>query len=213
MHEDGVGLGLLSYPVLMSADILLYKGTHVPVGNDQLQHLELCRDIADQFNKRFGKGFFPLPVAQSGAVLRVMSLKDGNVKMSKSDPAAFSRINITDSNDLISQKIKRCKTDSISGVTFDEIQRPELANLLRIFAAVTGNSINELVKEYGTKEKIAFKHDLTEALCCKIQPIAKRIIELKEQPDLILASMKLGGERARDIADATMREVKAMIGL
>lgn len=166
-------LGLLAYPVLMAADILLYRATHVPVGDDQQQHLELARMIASTFNDRFSHAqqlpeVFPKPFpavdADATPLARVMSLREPAKKMSKSDPSAFSRIELTDSADTIRKKIMKATTDAIDGITFDKQQRPGVANLLAIFSAVTGESVDALAAEYATAQTGAFKRSVADAV-------------------------------------------------
>src|SRR5689334_9274802 len=163
-HRENAGLGLYAYPVLMAADILLYKATHVPVGDDQKQHLELARDIAGAFNRQYGRDFFPLPEPQIfGAATRVMSLRDGTKKMSKSDTSDYSRINMTDDADAIAQKIRKAKTDpeplpdSEKGLE----GRPEAGNLLSIYAALTDQSLAATVARFAGRNFSAFKEELS----------------------------------------------------
>ena len=210
--EDAlVSLGLLAYPVLMNSDILLYQSTIVPVGEDQFQHLELCRDTAQIFNNRYNKEIFPLPSTLKGKILRVMNLRDGNIKMSKSDISNMSRIDITDSKDEISKKIIKSKTDSENGITYDE-NRPEICNLLRIFSAVTDKSIDELVKLYANSERKVFKQDLIDAICFKLDPISKRFNELQNDRAYVELQMKEGANKANEIAVKTLKEVRDVMG-
>jgi tryptophanyl-tRNA synthetase len=183
-RADAVPLGLLSYPVLQAADILLYRATHVPVGEDQHQHLELARDVAGAFNRRFADGRPVLPppatVSLGGPVARVMSLRDGARKMSKSDADDGSRINLTDSADVIADKVRRARTDSVAGFTYDPAGRPDKANLLGIFAAVTGEGVEDVAARYATASAADFKRDLADALVAKVAPIGARIAQLME---------------------------------
>ena len=232
--KDTVPLGLLSYPVLQAADILLYKATHVPVGEDQHQHLELARDVAISFNRRFSGGSEggaatavlppPATVTLSGATARVMSLRDGTKKMSKSDPDDGTRINLTDSADQIVDKIRKAKTDSITGFSYDPQGRPDKSNLLGIFSAMTGESVEAVAARYANATASDFKRELADAVIAKIVPIGKRINELLKHDGSATSSsdggdcsyidtvLRRGGERAGAIAAETMREVRALTG-
>lgn len=209
-HEN---LGLYSYPVLMAADILLYKADLVPVGEDQKQHLELTRDIAGAFNRRFDREYFKLPepmiVAQ---VKRIMSLQDGTKKMSKSDESDLSRINLTDSSDDIVKKIKKAKTDSLPIITFDEL-RPEIYNLLNIFSAVSGKAPEAIAQEYETAGNGKFKTDLAENLIEKLRPIQEKLSRFKQDQTYVRQVLNQGREQASAIAAQTKKEVFAIIGL
>lgn len=214
------GLGLLSYPVLQAADILLYCATGVPVGEDQRQHLELSRDIANSFNFSFaredGAGFrFPLPETLSvpGRATRVMSLRDGLKKMSKSDPTEGSRIDLDDSPDTIRLKIRRAKTDSEPGLEFDPLRRPERSNLIALFAAVRDTSTEAIVDEFRSKNTLEFKEALADAVVARIGPIGaeySRLLADRTHLDAVLAA---GADRARAIAADTMRAVRDLTGL
>lgn len=165
------GLGLLAYPVLMAADILVYKATHVPVGEDQQQHLELARQIAATFNDRFKSEVFPKPFPvesdKQDALYRIMSLREPAKKMSKSDPSPLTRIELTDSADAIRKKIMKAQTDTIDGIFYDKQQRPGIANLLSIFSAVTDQTVDELVNEYATSQTGVFKKSVADAVIAK----------------------------------------------
>jgi len=182
--KEKASIGLYSYPVLMASDILLYDATHVPVGNDQKQHLELCRAIAQKFNNDFEAPKF-LRVPESliqKEFSRIMSLKDGMKKMSKTDPSDLSRINLTDSNDQISNKIKKAKTDPLP-IPFDLInlsQRPEAENLLGIYSSLTNQNLEKSVNEFGGKNFSEFKEKLSEILIERIEPISKEIKKLEK---------------------------------
>lgn len=213
--KEKAGLGLYAYPVLMAADILVYKATHVPVGEDQKQHLELTREVAGTFNHRYGKEFFPLPEPQIlGEATRVMSLRDGTAKMSKSDPSDMSRINLTDEPDVIADKIKRAKTDpealpdTIEGLA----GRPEADNLLTIYAAMTNISKAEAVKEFAGQQWSAFKPKLADATVAHLSPITARMRDLLADPAEIDRLLVRGGERARAIAEPVVEEVKQAMG-
>jgi tryptophanyl-tRNA synthetase len=206
------GLGLYAYPVLMAADILGYHATHVPVGEDQKQHLELARDIAGAFNRAYGEEFFPLPeplIMPTAA--RIMSLRDGSKKMSKSDPSDYSRITLTDDVDSIAKKIRKATTDSTPGVTYDPVGRPEVANLLTIYAALTDSTAQEVAEKYAGEQTLSFKNNLVEIAVEKLSPITARMRELMNDHSTLDAILKDGANRARAIAqpilDATMRRV------
>ena len=211
--REGAPLGLYAYPVLQAADILAYKATLVPVGEDQKQHLELSRDIAGAFNRKFGVDFFPLPEPLiTGEATRVMSLRDGRKKMSKSDPSDMSRINLTDDPDQIALKIRRARSDSIRGIWHDPENRPEASNLLRIYAALSERPIEELEREFRETLFSEFKQKLTELLIEKIAPITARMREyLADRPflDRVLAE---GAERAHAIAAPILEEVYDIVG-
>ena len=216
-HQQSVVVGLLDYPVLMAADILAYKATHVPVGEDQRQHLELSRDIADRFNREFGApGFFPLPEALTeGPGARIMSLKDGTKKMSKSDPAENSRINLIDDADTISRKIKKSKTDTLGDMPSDIAGlegRPEVANLVGIYGALANMSDEQVLAEYGGKGFGTFKPALAELAVEHLAPITERMRELMDNPDEIDAALRSGAERANALAEPIMEEVRQIVG-
>jgi len=233
--RENASLGLLAYPSLMAADILLYRATHVPVGDDQKQHLELTRDIAAKFNNDFSdkiaaaglgqpiqmgdetvNGYFPItePLIE-GPATRVMSLKDGSKKMSKSDPSDLSRINLTDDADAISRKIRKARTDpdalpsEVDGLT----GRPEADNLIGIYAALAERSKAEILAEFGGRQFSEFKPAMAELAVEKLAPVSGEMRRLLAAPDHIDAVLKDGGERARAIAATTMNDVKDIIGL
>ena len=206
-------LGLYSYPVLMSADIVLYKATHVPVGEDQKQHLELARDIAGAFNRHYEKELFPIPEPLIlGSATRVMSLRDGTKKMSKSDESDYSRLNLTDDADAIALKIRKAKSDMEEGMGYDEKARPEASNLLSIYAALTNQTLEAAVAECAPLNFSAFKARLAEAAVAHLAPITQKMRELKAAPDYIDQVLRDGSERANALAGQTMREVKDMVG-
>ncbi|MDG2521487.1 tryptophan--tRNA ligase [Caulobacter segnis] len=215
-HKERSSVGLYTYPVLQAADILLYKATHVPVGEDQKQHLELTRDIAQKFNNDFNApGFFPVtePVIE-GPATRVMSLRDGSAKMSKSDPSDASRINLMDDADAIASKIRKAKTDpeplpeTLEGLT----GRPEAKNLVDIYAALSGLTKDQVIAEFGGKGFGTFKPALAELAVEKMSPIGARMRELMADPAQIDAVLKDGAERARAIADPVVAETKKLVG-
>jgi tryptophanyl-tRNA synthetase len=223
--RENASVGLFVYPSLMAADILLYLATQVPVGEDQKQHLELCRDIAQKFNNDFaesiaahgfGDAFFPLtePLIQ-GPATRVMSLRDGTKKMSKSDASDYSRINLTDDADTISQKIKKAKTDpeplpsELDGLK----QRPEADNLVGIYAALANVSKEEVLRQFGGSQFSVFKPALSELAVEKLAPIAAEMRRLTADPGHIDHVLSDGAARARVIAQKTMAGVRDVVGL
>jgi tryptophanyl-tRNA synthetase len=215
-QRDNAGLGLYAYPVLMAADILLYKATHVPVGEDQKQHLELARDIAGAFNRRYEQEFFPLPEPQIfGAATRVMSLRDGTKKMSKSDASDMSRINLTDDADAVAQKIKRAKTDplplpdSIEGLK----DRPEAENLLSIYAALTNKTLAEAVAEFAGAQFSTFKGALADVAVAVLGPIGAEMKRLMADPAHVDAILRRGADRANAIAKPNLAQVFDITGL
>jgi len=210
---QGAMFGLFAYPVLMAADILLYRASQIPVGDDQLQHLELARGIAETFNKRHNKTVFPLPQPILSQATRVMSLRDGRVKMSKSDSNDRSRINLTDSKEEILFKLQKAKTDPLPGITYDPEKRPELANLLCIFSALSRRSVESLCHEYADAKMAEFKSALAPHLLETLGPINERIRELKEKPQWVDEVLQHGADRARTIARRNLKEVKEVIGM
>ena len=215
-HAERSSVGLFDYPVLQAADILLYKATHVPVGEDQKQHLELSRDIAQKFNNDYdAPAFFPLPEPLiQGPGARIMSLRDGAKKMSKSDPSDMTRINMTDDADTIMSKIKKATTDPLpvpenkGGLA----GRPEVENLIGIFAAVSERSVESVLAEFGGKGFGLFKPALAEALSARLAPIAAEMRRLNADPAALDAILKDGAERARAIAQPIMAEVRERVG-
>jgi tryptophanyl-tRNA synthetase len=216
MTRDNAGLGLYAYPVLMAADVLLYKATHVPVGEDQKQHLELARDIAGAFNRRYGVEFFPLPEPQIfGAGTRVMSLRDGLKKMSKSDESDYSRINLTDDADSIALKIRRAKTDPLplpDSVAESE-KRPEADNLLGIYAALSGTDKKAAVARFAGKNFSAFKDELAGVASAVMGKIGAEMRQLQADPGYIDGVLKRGTQRAEAIATPILAEIFDLMGL
>ncbi|MDG2284823.1 MAG: tryptophan--tRNA ligase [Alphaproteobacteria bacterium] len=213
--RDGAFVGLFTYPVLQAADILAYKATDVPVGEDQKQHIELSRDIAQAFNSMFGVDFFPLPEPRIQAeAARIMSLRDGSKKMSKSDPSENSRINMTDGPDEIAQKIRRAKTDphplpdSVEGLE----GRPEAANLITIFAALSDHTVESVVTEFAGKGFGDFKGALSELAVSTLGPIGDEMQRLMAAPDEVDAILASGVEKARAIAQPIVREAQDIVG-
>ncbi|WP_448206462.1 tryptophan--tRNA ligase [Azospirillum sp. sgz302134] len=215
-QKDMANLGLYSYPVLMAADILLYKATHVPVGEDQKQHLELARDIAGAFNRRYETEFFPLPEPQIlGEATRVMSLRDGTKKMSKSDESEYSRINMTDDADTIATKIRKAKTDPEplpDNVTELE-KRPEADNLVTIYAALSSQTREQTVQQFAGAQFSGFKSALVDVAVAKLAPMTTRMKELLDDKAEIDRLLRKGGERAQAIAEKNLNDVKDIIGL
>tara|TARA_B100000686_G_scaffold184285_1_gene191110 strand:+ start:68 stop:1066 length:999 start_codon:yes stop_codon:yes gene_type:complete len=209
-------LGLFSYPVLMASDILAYKATHVPVGEDQKQHLELARDIANTFNQTYNNNFFPLPEPQIfGEATRVMSLRNGKNKMSKSDESDYSRINITDTNDLINLKIQKAKTDPhpLPSKKEELKDRPEATNLLGIYSALKNEKFEKTIEEMSGKDFLSFKKILTELVISKIEPISKKMNDYLKNKDYLNKILKEGKEKADDISSKNLLEIKKIIGL
>ncbi len=214
-NAEKVSLGLYAYPSLMAADILLYHATHVPVGEDQKQHVELTRDIAAKFNNDFGVDFFPLtePVIE-GPATRVMSLRDGTSKMSKSDASDMSRINMTDDADAIASKIRKAKTDpeplpeTVAGLD----GRPEAKNLVNIYAGLAGTSVEAVLAEFGGKGFAAFKPKLAELAVEKMAPISAEMARLMQDPAEIDRILGRGAERAEAIAQPILRKTYDIVG-
>lgn len=232
--RENASLGLFAYPSLMAADILLYRATHVPVGEDQKQHLELTRDIAQKFNNDYSdriaslgigvdmqvgdeqvSGFFPLTEPMiSGPAMRIMSLRDGTKKMSKSDPSDLSRINLIDDEDTINKKVRKAKTNSeglpseIDGLA----GRPEADNLVGIYAALSSKSKEDILGEFGGRQFSEFKSALADLAVSKLSPITHEMRRLVADPAYIDSVLKDGGERARTVAETNMRHVRDIIG-
>jgi tryptophanyl-tRNA synthetase len=214
--RDEAGLGLYAYPVLMAADILLYKATHVPVGEDQKQHLELSRDIAGAFNRRYGVEFFPLPEPQIfGPATRVMSLRDGTKKMSKSDTSDYSRLNMTDDADAIALKIRKAKTDPepLPATEADAEKRPEADNLLSIYAALANMSRAEAVRKFAGRNFSEFKGELADLAAEVLGKIGGEMRRLLVEPGYIDGILRRGAERANAIAEPNLRAVFDIMGL
>ncbi|MFP3120127.1 tryptophan--tRNA ligase [Rickettsia sp. R2] len=211
--QDKACLGLFSYPVLMAADILIYKADIVPVGEDQKQHLELTRDIAGVINRKFNKEILKVPevfISETGT--RIMSLRDGLKKMSKSDISDFSRINLKDDNDLIHQKIKKAKTDHLSFVSYDQETRPEISNLLDIYSSLSEESLEKIIGNYQNQGFAKFKEDLAEIIITNLQPIRDKYLELMNDKEYLLKILHTGAEKARIRASETVNEVKEQFG-
>ncbi len=215
-NAQNASLGLFGYPALMAADILVYHATHVPVGEDQKQHLELTRDIATKFNHDYGVEFFPItePVIE-GAATRVMSLRDGSKKMSKSDPSDMSRINMTDDADAIAKKIRKAKTDpeplpsDVDGLE----ARPEARNLVNIYAALSETSVEQVMRDVGGKEFSAFKPMLAELAVEKMSPISGEMARLMQDETEIDRILAEGAGRARAIAAPILKKTYEIVGM
>ena len=225
-HREQASAGLYVYPNLMAADILAYKATHVPVGEDQKQHLELTRDIAQKFNHDYGTEFFPIvePLILSAAA-RVMSLRDGAKKMSKSDPSDASRLNMTDGPDEVAQKIRRAKTDTellpgpdvldAEGNLADEIRkaRPEAYNLLGIYAALSDRSWAEVLAEFEGQQFSHFKQVLTDLAVALLGPMGEEMQRMSGDPAYVDGILRSGAEKANAIAEPILRDVQNIVGL
>ena len=213
--RENVSVGLFSYPTLMAADILIYLATHVPVGEDQKQHLELTRDIAQKFNNDFKFDLFPIPEPLIlGEAARVMSLRDGTKKMSKSDPSNYSRIMLNDGTDVIVQKIKKAKTDPLPlPSTLEEAKkRPEALNLLTIFAALNETNLENVVVNYAGKEFSLFKKDLSDLASNKLSPIATEMKKLIVDTQYLDSIIESGKEKAIAVAEPVLSKVYEIVG-
>jgi len=214
-NKENASVGLFAYPNLMAADILAYKGTHVPVGDDQKQHLELARDIAQKFNNDFGVDFFPVvePLI-FGEATRVMSLRDGSKKMSKSDPSDQSRITLTDDADAIAKKVRKAKTDpDVLPTSKDGFEgRPEAANLMGIYAALAGQDLAQVIQDHGGHQFSQFKQDLADLMVDKLQPITAEMRRLAADPGYIDGVLRRGAEEARALSEPIMAEVHDIVG-
>jgi tryptophanyl-tRNA synthetase len=215
-NTENASLGLFGYPALMAADILIYHATHVPVGEDQKQHLELTRDIATKFNNDFGVNFFPItePVIE-GAATRVMSLRDGTKKMSKSDPSDMSRLNMTDNTDALAKKIKKAKTDAdplpdnLEGLT----GRPEARNLVNIYAALNDTSPQQVIDEFAGQQFGNFKPKLADLVVAKLSPISSEMSRLMNEPSEIDKILMRGAHRGRELAVPILQKTYDIVGM
>jgi tryptophanyl-tRNA synthetase len=223
--RENASIGLYNYPVLMAADILIYRATHVPVGDDQKQHLELARDIAQKFNNDFaasiaahghGDAFFPLPEPLiQGPATRVMSLRDGTKKMSKSDPSEYAHIALTDDADAIVQKIRKAKTDAepLPGEPAGLAGRPEADNLVGIFAALGDETKADVLRRFAGSSFSAFKNALADLMVARLGPIRAEILRLNADPSHVDSVLASGADKARTIARPVMDAVKDIVGL
>ena len=215
-NTENASLGLFGYPALMAADILIYHATHVPVGEDQKQHLELTRDIATKFNNDFDVNFFPItePVIE-GAATRVMSLRDGTKKMSKSDPSDMSRLNMTDNTDALAKKIKKAKTDAdplpdnLEGLT----GRPEARNLVNIYAALNDTTPQQVIDEFAGQQFGNFKPKLADLVVAKLSPISSEMSRLMNEPGEIDKILMRGAHRGRELAVPILQKTYDIVGM
>jgi tryptophanyl-tRNA synthetase len=215
-HKERSSVGLYTYPVLQAADILVYKGTHVPVGEDQKQHLELTRDIAGKFNHDFdAPGFFPItePMIE-GPGARIMSLRDGAAKMSKSDPSDLSRINLLDDADAMANKIRKARTDPepLPGDLEALKARPEADNLVGIYGALAGLTKQQVLDQYGGQGFGAFKPALAELTVSSLGPISERMRRMMDDPAEVDRVLARGAEKAAEVAEVTIRQVREIVG-
>jgi tryptophanyl-tRNA synthetase len=212
-NKESIGVGLFEYPILQAADILLYDADVVPVGEDQKQHVEITRDLAERFNKRFGKSFVvPQPlITKAGA--RIMSLDDPTKKMSKSDENPNSYISLTDTPEIIRKKIARAVTDSGSEIKYDQKTKPAITNLLDIFHLITNTPIEKLEKEYNGQGYGVFKQALAEAIVYFLAPYQQKFQALMAKPDEIRKVLKAGSLKANEIAEAKIDKIKQAVGL
>jgi tryptophanyl-tRNA synthetase len=214
--QENANLGLYAYPVLQAADILVYKATHVPIGEDQKQHVELTREIAQAFNRRYGQGILVIPEPQIfGAGTRVMGLKDGTKKMSKSDPAEGSRINLLDDPDRIMKKIRKATTDTAPfPETIEGAEgRPEVKNLINIYSALSGDSLQNICHQFGDKNFSEFKQALVTVCIESLSPIREKFLDLMKSPDHVEKILKEGALKANEIANSTLQDVKKSLGI
>lgn len=214
-HREQANLGLYAYPVLQAADILIYKATCVPVGEDQKQHLELVRDIAGAFNRQYGIDYFDLPepfILETAA--RVMSLRDGTSKMSKSDPSEYSRIHLKDDPDMIALKIRKAKTDPnpIAGSLKAMENRPEALNLLGIYAALSNLTLEKACQEFEGASFLSLKQKLTDQIIAVMEPIRHKLLAFLKEPTFLDDVLKKGSERANEIASHNMKEIRNIVG-
>ncbi|XP_062962018.1 tryptophan--tRNA ligase, mitochondrial isoform X2 [Cynocephalus volans] len=209
-NHDGTA-GLLTYPVLQAADVLLYKSTHVPVGEDQVQHMELVRDLAQSFNKKYGE-FFPVPESILTSMKKVKSLRDPSVKMSKSDPDKLATIRITDSPEVIMQKFRKAVTDFTSEVTYDPAGRGGVSNMVAIHAAVTGLSVQEVVRSSRGIDTARYKLVVADAVIEKFAPIKSEIERLQMDKEHLEKVLQVGSAKAKELAYPVCQEVKKLVG-
>uniref|UniRef100_A0A0N4ZYD1 tryptophan--tRNA ligase n=1 Tax=Parastrongyloides trichosuri TaxID=131310 RepID=A0A0N4ZYD1_PARTI len=211
--QRNIPLGLLSYPVLQTADVLLYKGTHVPVGEDQIGHMNLMIDLARKFNKITNNEYFPIPEAVLSNLGRVKSLRDPSKKMSKSDAQEFSRISICDKEDIIRKKIQKAVTDGIREIYYDDVNRPGISNLIRMVSSFTNQTIEEVVEDVKNLNTVQFKTYVSDKIVNELTPIQERYNELMVKPDVVTDIVVNGGNTARGIASRTLKDIKEIIGL
>lgn len=211
--QEQASTGLFTYPVLMAADILLYNADFVPVGEDQKQHIELARDIAGVMNRKFGRDvlIMPEPMIQKEAA-RIMSLRDGMKKMSKSDESDKSRINLSDNADQIADKFRKAKTDSHAHISYDAENRPDVSNLITIYSALSGSSVADIVASYEGKGFADFKSDLADVAVSFLAPISTKYHDYLKNEDYLRAVLKQGAMKAQPVASQTLEEVKELLG-
>ena len=215
-NREGASVGLFTYPVLQAADVLLYQATHVPVGDDQRQHLELARDIATKFNLDFDVALFTLPEPYiSPAAPRIMSLRDGTAKMSKSDPSDASRINLTDSDDAIAQKMRKARTDpgQLPDTMAELAERPEARNLVTIYAALAGTGTDAVLADHAGQGFGAFKPALADLTISVLGPIRERLVRLLDDRAAVGVALERGADKARALAEPTLRAAQRATGL
>jgi tryptophanyl-tRNA synthetase len=216
-NREAASVGLYTYPVLQAADILAYRATHVPIGEDQKQHLELCRDIADKFNRDYDvPDFFPMPEPLiQKETARIMSLRDGTSKMSKSDPSDMSRINLIDDADTIAKKIRKAKTDpSPLPTTTDELtDRPEAKNLVEVYAALAGEPAQSVLDTFSGKDFATFKPALADLMVSVLSPITQKLSQLKQDHQYIDSVLSDGAQRARAVSAPIIKDVYDVVGL
>ncbi|XP_070568366.1 tryptophan--tRNA ligase, mitochondrial-like isoform X2 [Ptychodera flava] len=210
-RKEAVNVGLFTYPILMAADILLYKATHVPVGDDQIQHIELTQDLARIFNNTYGL-FFPRPQYIFSEVRKVKSLRDPTSKMSKSDADNLSRIELTDSEDEIQKKFKKAVTDFTSEVTYDPDARLGVSNMINIHSAFTGFTPEEICKQVRGQTTAEYKFVVADAVNAKLAPIREEIKRLQAEKGYIEEILRTGAEKARTIADENYKEIRKLVG-
>ncbi|XP_044528446.1 tryptophan--tRNA ligase, mitochondrial [Gracilinanus agilis] len=210
LKQEGT-VGLFTYPILQAADILLYKSTHVPVGEDQVTHMELARDLAQRFNKKYGE-FFPVPISLLTSVKKVKSLRDPSAKMSKSDPDKLATVRVTDSPEEIVMKFRKAVTDFTSEVTYDPSTRLGVSNMVDIHAAVTGLTIEEVVRQSAGLDTARYKVMVAEAVIQKFAPIKNEIERLKMDEGHLRKVLQVGAEKAKELAKPVCQEVKKLVG-
>ncbi|KAM8787341.1 tryptophan--tRNA ligase, mitochondrial isoform 2-T2 [Rhynchonycteris naso] len=210
-QKQGGTVGLLTYPMLQAADVLLYKSTHVPVGEDQVQHMELVQDLARSFNKKYGE-FFPVPKSILTSMKKVKSLRDPSAKMSKSDPDKLATVRITDSPEEIVQKFRKAMTDFTSEVTYDPASREGVSNLVAIHSAVTGLPVEDVVRQSAGIDTARYKLLVADAVIEKFAPIKSEIEKLKTDKDHLEKVLQVGSAKAKELAYPVYQEVKKLVG-
>lgn len=211
--QEHASTGLFTYPVLMAADILLYNADYVPVGEDQKQHIELARDIAGAMNRKLGRYvlLMPEPMIQKESA-RIMSLRDGTKKMSKSDESDKARINLSDNAEQIADKLRKAKTDSHSHISYDAANRPDVSNLITIYSALSGRSVGDILSLYEGKGFSVFKNDLVDVVVSSLAPISVKYHDYLKNKDYLQDVLKQGAIKAEPVAAKTLKEVKELLG-